>query len=80
MTKLSRRNLLGGGLLSIGSIALGGCGRFFSSHGVDSVLGSSEELTMRVQRLAGLRSLGSLRKGCRHCRVVSRPLDKSVTP
>jgi len=57
MTTLSRRNLLRGGLLGIGSIALGGCGRFSGSHRVNSVLESSEELTMRIQRLAGRRSL-----------------------
>lgn len=57
MTTLSRRNLLRGGLLSAGSIALGGCSRFSGSDRVNSILGSSEELTMRVQRLAGRRSL-----------------------
>jgi DMSO/TMAO reductase YedYZ molybdopterin-dependent catalytic subunit len=57
MTILSRRNLLRGGLLSIGSMALGGCDRLSNAHRVNSVLGSSEELTMRIQRLAGRRSL-----------------------
>ena len=57
MTILSRRNLLRGGLLSIGSFALGGCDLFSNSKKVQSVLGSAEELTMRIQRLAVGRSL-----------------------
>jgi DMSO/TMAO reductase YedYZ molybdopterin-dependent catalytic subunit len=52
MTILSRRNLLTGGVLSAGSIALAGCDRLTSNDAVNRVLGSAEGLTQRVQRLA----------------------------
>jgi DMSO/TMAO reductase YedYZ molybdopterin-dependent catalytic subunit len=52
MSVLSRRKLLTGGLLGIGSMALSSCDRLTSSDTVNKVLGLAEPVTMRAQRLA----------------------------
>jgi DMSO/TMAO reductase YedYZ molybdopterin-dependent catalytic subunit len=51
MAILSRRHVLGGGLLGFGSIALSGCDRITGNRSVNDVLDSAEGLTQRAQRL-----------------------------
>ncbi len=57
MTILSRRNLLTGGVLGLGSIALSGCDRLAGSKTTDALLDSAETLSMRAQRFVGRGSL-----------------------
>jgi DMSO/TMAO reductase YedYZ molybdopterin-dependent catalytic subunit len=52
MTILSRRRVLTGGLVGIGSLALAGCDRLTNSGSANRILASAETLTRRVQRLA----------------------------
>lgn len=52
MTILTRRGLLGGGLLGFGSIALAGCDQLAGNPSLNNVLSSAEGLTRRAQRLA----------------------------
>ena len=46
-----RRRLLGGALTGAAGLALGGCDQIAQSEGVNRVIGSTEGLTRRVQRL-----------------------------
>lgn len=48
----SRRQMLAGGLIGIGSVALSGCDRLTGNSSFNDVLSSAEGLTRRAQRLA----------------------------